>query len=129
MMFAGLPQAGLAIVARFFINMCYTSAIQWGTEVLPTPFRASGSSALHMFGYVATVFSPFIVYLVSCWTLIYRIQNCAYSVYFSIASYRSLTITYVEKQGDHIPPTKLVAPKTRQGISRGLLVQLLMTEL
>ncbi|XP_075980262.1 solute carrier family 22 member 3-like [Anticarsia gemmatalis] len=66
----GLPQATLAIVARFFINMCYTTAIQWSTEILPTPFRASGSSALHMTGFIATVITPFVVYSERYWWLL-----------------------------------------------------------
>lgn len=44
--------------------MSYCASIQWATEILPTSFRASGSSVLHMTGYVATAVSPFIIYSV-----------------------------------------------------------------
>ncbi|XP_061720794.1 carcinine transporter-like isoform X3 [Cydia pomonella] len=58
----GVPQTTAAVMARFFINMSYTAAIQWSTEMLPTGVRASGTSLVHVSGYVATVLSPFIVY-------------------------------------------------------------------
>ncbi|CAG9782691.1 unnamed protein product [Diatraea saccharalis] len=60
----GIPQVTLAIMSRFCVNMAYNAAIQWSTELLPTPVRASGSSLIHVSGYVATVVSPFIVYSV-----------------------------------------------------------------
>ncbi|XP_075980295.1 carcinine transporter-like isoform X2 [Anticarsia gemmatalis] len=64
----GIPQASLAIAARFCINMSYNTVIQWVTELLPTPVRASGSAAMHMSGYVAAVLSPFIVYSEVAWS-------------------------------------------------------------
>ncbi|CAB3221118.1 unnamed protein product [Arctia plantaginis] len=64
----GITQAALAITARFFLNMSYCASIQWATEILPTPFRASGSSILHMTGYVATAMSPFIIYSEHIWS-------------------------------------------------------------
>ncbi|CAB3245459.1 unnamed protein product [Arctia plantaginis] len=66
----GIPQASLAIAARFCINMSYNAVIQWVTELLPTPVRASGSATLHMSGYIATVLSPFIVYSEITWSLL-----------------------------------------------------------
>ncbi|XP_072935562.1 organic cation transporter protein-like [Epargyreus clarus] len=63
----GIPQVSLAIMARFAINMSYNAAIQWSTELLPTAVRASGSSLIHVSGYVATVVSPFIVYSERVW--------------------------------------------------------------
>ncbi|XP_073948789.1 beta-alanine transporter-like isoform X2 [Choristoneura fumiferana] len=63
----GIPQVTLAIIARFFINMAYTAAIQWFTELLPTPVRASGSSLVHVSGYVSTAMSPFVVYSERYW--------------------------------------------------------------
>ncbi|XP_012552868.1 carcinine transporter isoform X1 [Bombyx mori] len=66
----GIAQAALAVMARFFINMSYNAAVQWVTELLPTGVRASGSSVLHMSGYVAIVLSPFIVYSERVWTLL-----------------------------------------------------------
>ncbi|XP_075978344.1 solute carrier family 22 member 3-like [Anticarsia gemmatalis] len=66
----GLPQASLAIMARFCINMSYNTLFQWVTELLPTAGRASGSSAMHMSGYIATILSPFIVYSERVWALL-----------------------------------------------------------
>ncbi|XP_041974603.1 carcinine transporter-like [Aricia agestis] len=64
----GVPQVTLAIMARFLINMSYNTVLQWSTELLPTPVRASGSSLIHVSGYVATVISPFIVYSERLWS-------------------------------------------------------------
>nr|XP_034841238.1 organic cation transporter protein-like [Maniola hyperantus] len=63
----GIPQVTLAIMARFLINMSYNAAIQWSAELLPTPVRASGSSLIHVSGYVATLVSPYIVYSEHVW--------------------------------------------------------------
>ncbi|XP_045760723.1 organic cation transporter protein-like [Maniola jurtina] len=63
----GIPQVTLAIMARFLINMSYNAAIQWSAELLPTPVRASGSSLIHVSGYVATLVSPYIVYSERVW--------------------------------------------------------------
>ncbi|XP_068628771.1 beta-alanine transporter-like [Battus philenor] len=63
----GLPQVVLAIAARFAINMSYNAAVQWSTELMPTGARASGSSLVHVSGYVATMLSPFIVYSERLW--------------------------------------------------------------
>ncbi|XP_026323618.1 organic cation transporter protein-like [Hyposmocoma kahamanoa] len=63
----GIPQVALAIMARFCINMSYNAAIQWATELLPTGVRASGSSVVHVSGYIGTVVSPFIVYSERYW--------------------------------------------------------------
>ncbi|CAH3860637.1 organic cation transporter protein-like isoform X1 [Pieris brassicae] len=63
----GVPQVSLAIMARFMINMAYNSAMQWCTELLPTAVRASGSSLIHVSGYVATVVSPFVVFSERLW--------------------------------------------------------------
>ncbi|CAB3245460.1 unnamed protein product [Arctia plantaginis] len=64
----GLPRAGLAIAARLFSIISYTGAMQWCTEIIPTPFRASGVSILHMSAYLANVFSPFIVFSDRIWS-------------------------------------------------------------
>lgn len=61
----GLPQAGLAICARFFVNMSFNTIMQWSTEVLPTPVRASGTSMMHVSGFAGGLISPFVVYSVS----------------------------------------------------------------
>ncbi|XP_028166460.1 organic cation transporter protein-like, partial [Ostrinia furnacalis] len=63
----GIPQVTLAIMARFCTNMSYNAAIQWSAELLPTGVRASGTSLIHVSGYVATVVSPFIVYSERVW--------------------------------------------------------------
>ncbi|XP_053601029.1 solute carrier family 22 member 3-like isoform X2 [Plodia interpunctella] len=64
----GIPQVTLAIMARFCINMSYNAAIQWSTELLPTAVRASGSSLIHVSGYVATIMSPYVVYSQLIWS-------------------------------------------------------------
>ncbi|XP_049887790.1 organic cation transporter protein-like isoform X2 [Pectinophora gossypiella] len=63
----GIPQVTLAIMARFCINMSYNATIQWATELLPTGVRASGSSVVHVSGYIATLVSPFVVYSERYW--------------------------------------------------------------
>ncbi|CAG5053807.1 unnamed protein product [Parnassius apollo] len=63
----GLPQVILAIVARFAVNMAYGAVVQWSAELVPTGARASGSSLVHVSGYVATMLSPFIVYSERFW--------------------------------------------------------------
>ncbi|CAG5053792.1 unnamed protein product [Parnassius apollo] len=63
----GLPQVILAIAARFTVNMAYNTAVQWSAELVPTGARASGSSLVHVSGYVATMLSPFIVYSERFW--------------------------------------------------------------
>uniref|UniRef100_A0A2A4IS78 Major facilitator superfamily (MFS) profile domain-containing protein n=1 Tax=Heliothis virescens TaxID=7102 RepID=A0A2A4IS78_HELVI len=66
----GIPQASMAIGARFFINMAYTAVIQWSAELLPTGVRASGFATLHISGYIASVLSPYIVFSERIWTLL-----------------------------------------------------------
>ncbi|XP_026322044.1 organic cation transporter protein-like [Hyposmocoma kahamanoa] len=63
----GLPQAGLAICARFFVNMSFNTIMQWSTEVLPTPVRASGTSIMHVSGFAGGLISPFVVYSERMW--------------------------------------------------------------
>ncbi|GBP13051.1 Organic cation transporter protein [Eumeta japonica] len=58
----GLPTVAMAVVARFFTNMSYNTAIQWSTELLPTGVRTSGFSIIHLTGYVAASISSFVVY-------------------------------------------------------------------
>ncbi|XP_072935447.1 solute carrier family 22 member 3-like [Epargyreus clarus] len=64
----GIPQTALAVIARFFINMSYSAAIQWSTEILPTGVRGTGSSLIHVSGYVACILSPFVVYSERVWS-------------------------------------------------------------
>lgn len=60
---SGFPSVVCAVIARFTVNMAFNSAIQWGAELMPTSVRASGTSAIHVAGYAATLVSPYIVYL------------------------------------------------------------------
>ncbi|KAI5635854.1 sugar transporter domain-containing protein [Phthorimaea operculella] len=64
---AGTPKMIIASLARFGINMAYSAVIQWTTEVLPTPVRASGSALVHVSGFVATALSPFVVFTDRIW--------------------------------------------------------------
>ncbi|XP_063364715.1 carcinine transporter-like [Cydia amplana] len=59
----GLSSVLCAVVARFAINITCNTVMQWATEMLPTAVRGTGMSIVHICGYVATVISPFIVYL------------------------------------------------------------------
>lgn len=60
---SGLPSVVCAVLARFAVNMSYAANLQWAAELLPTTVRGSGVSIVHIFGYVATVLSPYIIYL------------------------------------------------------------------
>ncbi|XP_013200176.2 carcinine transporter [Amyelois transitella] len=59
----GLASVILAVTARFCVNMSCSATMQWTAEVLPVSVRGSGASIVHICGYVATVLSPYIVYL------------------------------------------------------------------
>ncbi|XP_047997891.1 carcinine transporter-like [Leguminivora glycinivorella] len=59
----GLSSVLCAVVARFAINITCNTVMQWATEMLPTAVRGTGMSIVHICGYIATVISPFIVYL------------------------------------------------------------------
>ncbi|KAH9643327.1 hypothetical protein HF086_012997 [Spodoptera exigua] len=60
---SGIQSVIFAVIARFAVNMSYSAAMQWAAELLPTSVRGSGVSIVHICGYVATVLSPYIVYL------------------------------------------------------------------
>lgn len=60
---SGIQTVIFAVVARFAVNMSYSACMQWAAEVLPTSVRGSGVAIVHISGYVATVLSPYIVYL------------------------------------------------------------------
>ncbi|XP_075980274.1 solute carrier family 22 member 3-like [Anticarsia gemmatalis] len=96
----GIPQATLAVAARFFINMAFTAVVQWGTEILPTGFRASGSSALHITGYFATFMSPFIVYSERLWSRLPLVIMCA-----TAAIAAGISLTLPETSGQAMPQT------------------------
>ncbi|CAL7934081.1 unnamed protein product [Xylocopa violacea] len=55
--------ATLAILGRFWINISYNIGLQYAAEVLPTVVRAQGVALIHIMGYVASILSPFVVYL------------------------------------------------------------------
>ncbi|CAB3221121.1 unnamed protein product [Arctia plantaginis] len=96
----GASQAGLAIVARFFINISYTVTMQWCVEILPTPFRATGSGALHLVGYFGIIVTPFIVYSERYWSLLPLVT-------FAITAYVSgaITLGLPETKGQPMPQT------------------------
>lgn len=60
---SGIQSVVCAVVARFAVNMSYSATMQWAAELLPTSVRGSGASIVHICGYLATVLSPYIVYL------------------------------------------------------------------
>ncbi|XP_068085199.1 organic cation transporter protein-like [Anabrus simplex] len=59
----GAASASLAILGRFSVNISYNIGLQYAAELLPTVVRAQGVALIHIMGYVATIISPFIVYL------------------------------------------------------------------
>lgn len=60
---SGFSSVMCAMVSRFAINMCVNVGIQWAAEMLPTPVRGSGTSIVHIFSYIGTIMSPYIVFL------------------------------------------------------------------
>ncbi|XP_014262339.1 carcinine transporter [Cimex lectularius] len=59
----GIPSASLAIIGRFAVNISYNIGLQYAAELLPTVVRAQGVALIHIMGYVASIVSPFVVYL------------------------------------------------------------------
>ncbi|XP_059470665.1 organic cation transporter protein [Neocloeon triangulifer] len=59
----GAASAALAIMGRFSVNIAYNIGLQYAAELLPTVVRAQGVALIHIMGYVASIMSPFIVYL------------------------------------------------------------------
>ncbi|XP_045508642.1 carcinine transporter-like [Colias croceus] len=59
----GVPSVLCAIAARFAVNMSSNAAMQWCAEIMPTGVRGTAASVVHICGYLATVISPYIVYL------------------------------------------------------------------
>lgn len=64
---SGIQSVIYAIIARFAVNMSYNAAMQWAAEILPTSVRGVGVSVVHICGYIATVLTPYIVYLRTIW--------------------------------------------------------------
>ncbi|KAJ8707785.1 hypothetical protein PYW07_011462 [Mythimna separata] len=59
----GIASASLAIVGRFAVNISYNIGMQYAAELLPTVVRAQGIALIHISGYVATILTPYIVYM------------------------------------------------------------------
>uniref|UniRef100_A0A224XLE8 Putative synaptic vesicle transporter svop n=1 Tax=Panstrongylus lignarius TaxID=156445 RepID=A0A224XLE8_9HEMI len=59
----GIPSATFAIIGRFAVNISYNIGLQYAAELLPTVVRAQGVALIHIMGYVASIISPFVVYL------------------------------------------------------------------
>nr|XP_018897322.1 PREDICTED: organic cation transporter protein-like [Bemisia tabaci] len=59
----GTVSASLAVLGRFSVNISYSVGLQYAAELLPTVVRAQGVAFIHIMGYVASILSPFIVYL------------------------------------------------------------------
>lgn len=54
-------------VSRFGINVAYNSGAQYAVELIPTEVRGQGVSTIHVAGYIASFFSPQILYLNVYW--------------------------------------------------------------
>lgn len=50
-------------MGRFCVNISYNIGLQYAAELLPTVVRAQGVATIHIMGYIASIISPFIVYL------------------------------------------------------------------
>ncbi|CAH1642221.1 unnamed protein product [Spodoptera littoralis] len=59
----GIASASLAIVGRFAVNISFNIGMQYAAELLPTVVRAQGIALIHISGYVATILTPYIVYM------------------------------------------------------------------
>jgi len=53
-----------ALLSRFFVNVAFNIGLQYAAELLPTVIRAQGVNVIHIMGYVASIFSPFIASIV-----------------------------------------------------------------
>ncbi|KAJ8706378.1 hypothetical protein PYW08_011004 [Mythimna loreyi] len=59
----GIGSASLAIIGRFAVNISFNIGMQYAAELLPTVVRAQGIALIHISGYVATILTPYIVYM------------------------------------------------------------------
>ncbi|CAB3221122.1 unnamed protein product [Arctia plantaginis] len=94
----GFVLASLVNLARFFCSTSLLSIMQWSTEILPTPFRATGASVLHMCALVAGILSTFIAYSARVWTLLPLLI-------FILAAFLTscITLTLPETKGQPLP--------------------------
>jgi hypothetical protein len=54
----------LSVIGRFGVNIAYNSGAQYAAELIPTEVRGQGVALVHVAGYAATFFSPYVLYLV-----------------------------------------------------------------
>ncbi|CAB3245480.1 unnamed protein product [Arctia plantaginis] len=102
----GLPRVSLGVLARFLINIAFTVLCQWGTEILPTPFRASGSAFLHMTGFATSLLSPFIVFSETLWQPLPLLIASLWALITGV-----LTFLLPETKGQEMPQTVTDAEK------------------
>lgn len=57
----------LIVCSRFGVVVAYNSGAQYAVELIPTEVRGQGVSVIHLVGYLATFFSPQILYLNTFW--------------------------------------------------------------
>lgn len=57
----------LIVCARFGVIVAYNSGAQYAIELIPTEVRGQGVSVIHLVGYLASFFSPQILYLSTFW--------------------------------------------------------------
>lgn len=63
----GPVAAWLSIFGRLALNVAYNSGVQYSAELVPTEVRGQGVAAMHVVGYAATFFSPYILYMGEWW--------------------------------------------------------------
>ncbi|CAB3221125.1 unnamed protein product [Arctia plantaginis] len=102
----GPYRVALGVLARFLINLAFTVLCQWGTEILPTPFRGSGSSMLHMSGFAFSLISPFIVLSALDWPPLPLLIVSVWSIITA-----SLSVLLPETKGQEMPQTITDAEK------------------
>lgn len=66
----GVFSATLAILGRLTINYSYNLGIQYTAELIPTVVRGQGVTFIHIMGFVAAIFAPFVVYLKNIYTVL-----------------------------------------------------------
>lgn len=66
----GVFSATLAILGRLTINYSYNVGIQYTAELIPTVVRGQGVTFIHIMGFVAAIFAPFVVYLRNIYTVL-----------------------------------------------------------